>query len=322
MPLSWKLCFAPLRIRIPPCGSNGAVSTSVFLSILTLPLVEPTVKLVHSLESHRSASFRRAALGAVMALSMTLPALAETQPTSPAYTARTNGPDQLIVTVTAPPTKSHAPISLHLPAGQIYVTPTGDRIATLRAAAADLGATGNAEITIPCTSLSLRTDSAPDQPVRPTTDSEPKLEPLLKYLATRNDVPRATSECTALALLHDLTFQQWLDVAPAPPPSAEPAPAMAPPPALVQAIDAIGILRQIAPSQTFQLASDPQLKLRALRNPVTRAKALQLYGMTIPGDSAVGQTPPDLGQLLHTKPGDNCPICRMRAQMQAPANDL
>jgi hypothetical protein len=248
---------------------------------------------------------------------------AETQPATPAYAAHTNGPDQLIVTVTKPPGASHSPLTVRLPAGQIYVTTAGDRIATLREAVADLGPSGNAELTIPCAALSLRGGAPANQAAKPTAESEPKLAPLLKYLATRNDVPRATSECAALALLHDVTFQQWLDAAPPAPPAAEPPSPLAPPAALVQAIDAIGILRQIAPDQTFQLASDPQLKLRALRNPVTRAKALQLYGMTVPGDTAAGnQTPPDLGQLLHTKPGDNCPICRMRAQMQAPANDL
>jgi hypothetical protein len=82
------------------------------------------------------------------------------------------------------------------------------------------------------------------------------------------------------------------------------------------------VLREISPDKTFALASDSELKLRALRNPWCRAKAMQLYGMTIPGDAPPGAVPPDLGQLLHTKPGDNCPICRMRAQMQAPPSDL
>ena len=92
--------------------------------------------------------------------------------------------------------------------------------------------------------------------------------------------------------------------------------------ALIEALDAAGILHTIAPASTFRLASDPELKLRALRQPALRTKALGLFGMTIPGDAAPGQTPPDLSQLLHTKPGDNCPICRMRAQMQRPASDL
>jgi len=45
---------------------------------------------------------------------------------------------------------------------------------------------------------------------------------------------------------------------------------------------------------------------------------MQLYGMTLPD----GLVAPDLQQLLHTKPGDNCPICRMRAQMPDAGNGL
>jgi hypothetical protein len=66
------------------------------------------------------------------------------------------------------------------------------------------------------------------------------------------------------------------------------------------------------------LAGDSELKLRALRNPWCRAKAMQVYGLSL-GDGAV---PPDLGQLLHTKPGDNCPICRQRALMEKAGSDL
>ena len=82
-----------------------------------------------------------------------------------------------------------------------------------------------------------------------------------------------------------------------------------------------GILRTVAPSQTFALGSDSGLKLRALRNPWCRAKAMELYGITIPATTADGQVP-DLGQLLHTRPGDNCPICRQRALMEKAAGDL
>jgi len=87
---------------------------------------------------------------------------------------------------------------------------------------------------------------------------------------------------------------------------------------IAAAIDALGVLREIAPERKFALASDDELKLRALRNPFSRAKAMQLYGMTLPD----GLVAPDLQQLLHTKPGDNCPICRMRAQMPDAGNGL
>jgi hypothetical protein len=88
----------------------------------------------------------------------------------------------------------------------------------------------------------------------------------------------------------------------------------------VQAIDALGLLRVLHPSRTFALATDPDLRLRALRNPWCRTKAALLYGLTLPGSD--GATAPDLGQLLHTSPGDNCPICRQRAEMQTSPGGL
>ena len=63
---------------------------------------------------------------------------------------------------------------------------------------------------------------------------------------------------------------------------------------------------------------DGELRLRALRQPLVRAKAMQLFGMSAPEGVPV----PQLNQLLHTAPGDNCPICRMRAQMEQAGNGL
>jgi hypothetical protein len=89
---------------------------------------------------------------------------------------------------------------------------------------------------------------------------------------------------------------------------------------IVQAVDALGILRTIAPARSFTLAKDPELKLRALRNPWCRAKAMQLYGLAVP-ELGPAQAP-DLGQLLHTKANDNCPVCRLRQGPSSGAGDL
>ena len=91
---------------------------------------------------------------------------------------------------------------------------------------------------------------------------------------------------------------------------------------VTQAVDALGILHTIAPGQQFAIANDSGLKLRALRNPWCRAKAMQLYGIALPAASGADGQVPDLGQLLHTKPGDNCPICRQRALMQQGGSDF
>ena len=70
------------------------------------------------------------------------------------------------------------------------------------------------------------------------------------------------------------------------------------------------------PAKPPALLADEALKRLALRNPWARGKAMALYGMTVDnaltGDPAL---PPDLNQLLHTAPNDNCPICRQRQKV-------
>ena len=116
------------------------------------------------------------------------------------------------------------------------------------------------------------------------------------------------------------SMPQWLQILATPRPGEPPDPNHPTPAEVTQAIDALGILRTLAPAKAFALATDDGLKLRALRNPWCRAKAMQIYGITLPAGD--GAAPPDIGQLLHLKPDDNCPICRQRAQMQAAPGDL
>jgi hypothetical protein len=210
-----------------------------------------------------------------------------------------------------------APIDFRLPAGSIFQGSGGTRLITLRETSTTVPPGGGGDIAIPAASLAAGVPGPEGQTAKLTPDAEPRLQPLLKYLAAKNDIPRGTSQCTVLALLANVTYAQWQQY------ESQSVPNAAPTDALLEALDAIAILREVAPQSSFELQSDPELKLRALRQPGTRAKALQLFGMTIPGDTTiVGQTPPNLGALMHTKEGDNCPICRMRAQMQRPASDL
>ncbi len=215
------------------------------------------------------------------------------------------------------------PARVEIPAGFICKTAAGNRVIVLRGTQLEIAAHGASDAQIPTAALASTNAVEKAAPFAPVADAEPKLAPLLKYLSTRTDVPRETSQLITFAILEDITFAKWQQFLAARP-ADQTTPAQAQPSLaeITQAIDALGVLREIAPDRAFALASDPELKLRALRNPICRAKALQLYGMTIPGDTAAGGVPPDLGQLLHTKPGDNCPICRMRAQMQGPASDL
>jgi hypothetical protein len=171
-------------------------------------------------------------------------------------------------------------------------------------------------IDLPAASLSSRIAWKPNAPVDIVrTAIDPRLAPLLTYLAARNDIPRETSQLIVFALLENISFAAWEKYITA----ARPAPPAAPISDAAVALDALAILRTIQPVADFALANDGALKLRALRDPLLRPRALQLFGLTAPDDRTTGGVAPDLGQLLHSKPGDNCPVCRVRDEMRRPA---
>jgi hypothetical protein len=161
------------------------------------------------------------------------------------------------------------------------------------------------DVTLPVAALSSK-NAVKQQPFAPLATTEPRLTPLLKTLADQPDAPRTTVQLAVLGVLEDLNFSQWRQFS-GNAGNAQPTPAE-----ITQAIDALGLLKLASPQGNFALGNDTELKLRALRNPWSRAKAVALYGLDT-GDGAVA---PDLRQLLHTQPGDNCPICRQRALMQ------
>ena len=202
--------------------------------------------------------------------------------------------------------ESDAPVIVAQPAGLIFAEPAEkNRAITLRATEFTVPAHHAADAIIPSAWLSSGAHIAAKN-FRPTTDTEPRLAGLLKYFASHNDVPRSTAQLLVFCVAENITFAQWRRFLGAQP-GSEPAPQQ-----VVAAIDALGALREISPQASFALASDTELKLRALRNPVARDKAMQLYRIALPD----APLPPKLGTLLHTTPGDNCPICRQRALMQ------
>lgn len=203
---------------------------------------------------------------------------------------------------------SPAEATVAIPAGLICALSTsGVRMLTLHSASLKTPPNSTAEATIPAVALSTKGTPAA-QACLPTTDAEPKLTPFLTWLAAQPDLPRTTTQLIVFSILEDITFAQWQNF-------------LATPPGVATAIDALGILRTLDPSRQSALATDAGLKVRALRDPVCRAKAMQLYGLALPADIQSGPIP-EIGQLLHRTPGDNCPICRERAKMQQGASDL
>jgi len=216
--------------------------------------------------------------------------------------ANGNGRDQLTLTLRNP---AKAPLTISLPAGAIARgAATKSRVVSLRAVSTEVPAEGATEITLPVVALSSQSPIHPEA-FAFTADAEPRLAGLLKALADQPDAPRPTAQLAAFCLLEDITFTHWRQFLGTE--KAQPTPAE-----ITQAIDALGLLRAAAPERKFALAADSDLKLRALRNPWSRAKAMVVYGLDL-GDGAV---PPDIRQLLHTSVGDNCPICRQRTLLQ------
>lgn len=120
--------------------------------------------------------------------------------------------------------------------------------------------------------------------------------------------PQPPETLAARLVREDFTFAQWRATL-----GREPLPAD-----LIALLDALDTTQKETPGRTFALAQDAELRQRALRSPELRAKAMQVLGMAAPD----GVPLPTMDQLLHTAPGDNCPVCRERTRMQNAGNGL
>ena len=227
-------------------------------------------------------------------------------------------PDRVILTVA---NSGDLSVTIAIPAGMICAGADGTaHLVCLRSAALSIAPGATAEALVPAALLSSK-QPPPGKSLHLLDAVEPRLDPLLKKLADQQDVPRATAQLAVFCLLENMTFSGWqkfLSAQRGSEPEKEPHPT---PAEVAQAIDALGLVREVAPERTFALASDGELKLRALRNPWCRAKAMQLYGIKVTDDASEYGLP-NMSQLLHSKPGDNCPVCRARTEMQKGAGDF
>lgn len=222
-----------------------------------------------------------------------------------------NGRDSISVHLVNP---SSAPVTVSIAAGTVFTGDSGERQIVLRALDAKVDASGEADAVLPSAALSSA-NSGTQRALKFVPGGEPRLAALLPLFAKQNDLPRPTAQLAVFVVTEDMTWEAWTKwLAATRPAGKEKQPVT--PAEVAQAVDGLAFVKLSNPAKPPALLSDEGLKRLALRNPWARGKAMALYGMTVDnaltGDPAL---PPDLNQLLHTAPNDNCPICRQRQKV-------
>ena len=199
-------------------------------------------------------------------------------------------------------------VSVEVPIGLVAQSGDGQRIATIRAASVQLPPRQIVDLTLPIVPLAS-SNGIGVVPFSLSNETIGKLQPLFKYSSDHNDLPRATAQLTALILLENVNLARWENFLRKDPLSSFD---------VTVVIDALGLAQKMAPDVAFDLAKDPELRLRAIRNPISRPKAMKLFGLEAPDGISI----PSIDSLLHTGTGDNCPICRLRAKTATGGNGL
>jgi hypothetical protein len=210
---------------------------------------------------------------------------------------------------------SAEPLAILLAAGSPLDSKTGERQVTLRALEIRLEAGVSAEAVLPTAAIAT-TNTKADRALTLSAGTEPRLAPLVKLFENQNDLPRTTAQLAVFIITGDIQWPAWRAWSAAE--ADRPVPNVPTPAEVAEAVDALALVRLAAPDWKPALLASEDLKRLALRNPRARAKAMALYGLTVEnaltGDPGL---PPDLNQLLHKSPNDNCPICRLRQKIDA-----
>jgi hypothetical protein len=205
--------------------------------------------------------------------------------------------------------------SINVPAGSVLLAADSARWLTIRDARIDLAPGEKTDTRLPAVSMSILQKAAAG-PLSISSEQTGGYEGLILFSKAHDDLPRPTAQLATWILIENITYAQWIATLTAGSAPADPATFPLPPEHLITAIDALAIVRGLHPERTFALADAAEFRVRALRFPATRARAMTLFGIAPP--EGIPET--SLQDLLHTKPGDNCPICRWRGKMSAPAS--
>lgn len=199
-----------------------------------------------------------------------------------------------------------------IPAPTVLATAGSARWFTIREAEIVLAPGERTEMRIPALRMSMQHQPAPG-PLTLSAEKPACLDALIHFSKAHDDLPRPTAQLAAWMLLEDISYPQWIATLAAGSTPPDAARFTVPPEQLSTGIDALAIAKGLFPGRAFALAQAPEFRMRVLRFAKTRPKAMALFGMTAPE----GIPEASIEDLLHTKPGDNCPICRWRGKMRA-----
>ena len=223
-----------------------------------------------------------------------------------------NGRDSISLRLT---NASAEAVSVAIRAGSVFIGENGERQIVLRDLEAKLEAKGDSDAVLPAAALSSK-NAGTQRTLKLMPEVEPRVAGLLALFAKQNDLPRVTAQLAVFIVLEDMNWDAWtlwLAATRAPGKGKQ----AVSPAEVAQAVDSLAFVKLSNPPKPPAMLADEALKRLALRNPWARGKAMVLYGMSVDnalsGDPAL---PPDLNQLLHMTPNDNCPICRQREKMK------
>ncbi len=188
---------------------------------------------------------------------------------------RGNGRDRLRMVVV---NRAPQPVRLSIPAGQAFEGTHGIVIIP-RAQLFDF-APGETRLEDLLTIPTASTNQVDDRALALSSDTEPKLQGLLDYLAEHPEVSLPAAQTAALAILENLPANAFANFTQAGSDLPSPWNTAAFKVEVADLVRALIVLRQIGiPDEQLAITVDPQTKIEAMIDPLARALAMQYYGI-------------------------------------------
>lgn len=187
-----------------------------------------------------------------------------------------NGRDKMRAVLT---NSGDAPLKVQADAGQMLEAGT-NAIVVVRSAMVEVAPGASAEMALQ-TCATRSTNKVAEVAYKLTYHKTPRLQTLLAYAGAHLEITPGATQTAALALLENLPLSAVAKFAPA---AGELTSRFNTDAYRVETTDLIGALATLraigAPESALALTVDPQLKVEAMIEPLSRAAAMQYYGIT------------------------------------------